>query len=359
MQGEIAGRLCKLRESFQAHEIDALLVMRPENRRYMTGFTGSSGAAFVSQGHAALLTDFRYIEQAAGEASWYRVVKHGVKMVDTLKEVVSEIGVGSLGFESDVLTYKQHETFAAALEGTRLVPVEGAVERLRMVKTESEIDKIRRAEALGDAAFSHILDVMRPGMPESEVALELEWFLRKNGGERVGFDVIVASGSRGAMPHAAASGKQLAAGELVVLDLGAVVEGYRGDMTRTVALGRATAEQRKVYEIVLRAQQAALEGITAGLKGEEAHAIAQRIIEEAGYGDNFGHGLGHGVGLAVHEEPRLAPSSTTELAPGMVVTVEPGIYLPGGFGVRIEDLIVIEETGIRNLTSSPKELIEI
>ncbi|MEW6228768.1 MAG: Xaa-Pro peptidase family protein [Bacillota bacterium] len=359
MQDVITGRLCKLRESLRAHEIDALLIMRPENMRYMTGFTGSSGAALVSQDHAILLTDFRYIEQATGEAPLYRVVKHGVKMVDGLKEVVAEMGVGSLGFEPDVLTYKQHETFAAALEGTRLVPVEGAVEGLRMVKAEFEIDEIRRAEAIGDAAFSHILEVMKPGMTENEVALELEWFMRKNGAERIGFDVIVASGARGAMPHAGASGKRLAAGELVVLDLGAVVEGYRGDMTRTVSLGKATSEQRKVYDIVLRAQEAALEGIAAGLKGEEAHAIAQKIIEEAGYGDRFGHGLGHGVGLAVHEEPRLAPSSTTELAPGMVVTVEPGIYLPGSFGVRIEDLVVIEETGIRNLTSSAKELMEI
>lgn len=354
-----APRIAKLRESLKEHEIDALLVTRPENRRYMTGFTGSSGFVVVSQEHAVLLTDFRYIEQATSQAPDFRIIRHGVKMIDTLKEVLAEIGVRALGFEKDVVTFKQHDTFASELEGVKLVPVEGLVERMRMVKDEEEIEKIRRAEALGDAAFSHIVTVMRPGMTEIEVALEMEWFMRKNGAERLGFDIIVASGAHGAMPHAVATDRRLVPGELIVLDFGAVVDGYRGDCTRTVALGRASAEQRRIYDIVLRAQEAALEGIRAGIKGDEAHDIAERIIEEAGYAENFGHGLGHGVGLAVHEEPRLAPSSSTVLEPGMVVSVEPGIYLPGNLGVRIEDLVVVEQGGVRNLTGSQKQLIEI
>ncbi|MGB4002646.1 MAG: M24 family metallopeptidase, partial [Bacillota bacterium] len=204
-----------------------------------------------------------------------------------------------------------------------------------------------------------ILSIMKPGMTEIDVALELEWFMRKNGAEGIGFDVIVASGPRGAMPHGVASDKKLAQGDLVVLDFGAVYNGYRGDMTRTVSLGKATSLQRRVYDIVLRAQEAALEAIAPGKTGQEIDGIARGIIEEAGYGDNFGHGLGHGVGLAVHEEPRLSVTGTKELRPGMVVTVEPGIYLPGLFGIRIEDLVVVQEGGVRNLTRSPKELIEL
>ncbi len=353
------GRIARLRESLKAHDIDALLVIRPENRRYMTGFTGSSGFVLISEDHAVLLTDFRYVEQATSQAPDFRIVKHGVKMVDTLREVLAEMGARALGFEKDVVTYKQHETFASELEGVKLVPLEGLVEKLRMVKDEAEIEKIQRAEALGDAAFSHIIKVMRPGMTEIEVALEMEWFMRRNCAERLGFDIIVASGPNGAMPHAVATDRRLVPGELVVLDFGAVVDGYRGDTTRTVALGRAPDDGRRIYDIVLRAQQAALDGITAGMKGDEAHAIAQRIIDEAGYGEHFGHGLGHGVGLAVHEEPRLAPSSSAELAPGMVVSVEPGIYLPGKLGVRIEDLVVVDEKGVRNLTRSPRQLIEV
>ncbi len=333
--------------------------MGPENRRYMTGFTGSSGAALISFDHAMLLTDFRYVEQAACEAPAYRVVKHGIRMADALKEAVRETGARHLGFEPDVLTCKDHETFRAALEGAELVPAEGVVERLRMVKDEAEVQRIRRAESIGDAAFSHILDLIKPGMTENEVALELEWFMRKNGAEKAGFDVVVASGPRGAMPHARATHKPLARGELVVLDFGAVVDGYRGDMTRTVSLGRAGPEERAMYGLVLRAQKAALEGMSAGRTGDEVDAMARRVIDEAGHGERFGHGLGHGVGLAVHEEPRLRPSSSTALAPGMVVTVEPGVYLPGRFGVRIEDLVVVESGGVRNLTASPKELIEL
>ncbi|MGE5593209.1 MAG: M24 family metallopeptidase [Betaproteobacteria bacterium] len=355
----VSSRIAKLRNALEDHGIDAVLVTRPENRRYMTGFTGSSGFVLISQDHAVLITDFRYIEQAASQAPEFRIVKHGLKFTDTLKEVLAEIGVTSLGFEKDVVTYKQYETFSSELQGIKLVPVEGLVERLRMVKDNEEIDKIRRAEALGDAAFSHILTVMKAGMTEIEVALEMEWFMRRNGAERLGFDIIVGSGANGAMPHAVASDKRLVPGELVVLDFGAVVDGYRGDTTRTVVLGRASEEQRRIYDIVLRAQHAALEGIKAGIKGEEAHALAQQVIAQAGYGENFGHGLGHGVGLAVHEEPRLAPSSSTVLEPGMVVSVEPGIYLPGRLGVRIEDLVVIEDGGVLNLTKSPKDLIEV
>ena len=352
-------RLAALRELLPSSSVDGLLITRPENRRYITGFTGSAGVALVSQNHAFFVTDFRYVEQATYQAPEFQIVQHGLKIEDTLCQLAQEAGIGRLGFEKDVVTFKQHETLSSALSGVRLVPCEGLVEALREVKDENETELIRQAEAIGDAAFSHILSIMKPGMTEIDVALELEWFMRKNGAEGIGFDVIVASGPRGAMPHGVASDKKLAQGDLVVLDFGAVYNGYRGDMTRTVSLGKATSLQRRVYDIVLRAQEAALEAIAPGKTGQEIDGIARGIIEEAGYGDNFGHGLGHGVGLAVHEEPRLSVTGTKELRPGMVVTVEPGIYLPGLFGIRIEDLVVVQEGGVRNLTRSPKELIEL
>jgi Xaa-Pro aminopeptidase len=352
-------RLAALREGFSLAGIDGFLITRPENRRYMTGFTGSSGVALVSGDRAYFITDFRYVEQATNQAPEFHIVKHGLKMTDTIREVAEEAGIGRLGFEKDVVTYKQHEAFSSALAGIELIPTEGMVEALRKVKDEHEIEAIRQAEAIGDAAFSHVLDIMRPGMTEIDVALEIEWFMRKNGAEGIGFEVIVASGERGAMPHGVASSKKLAEGELVVMDFGAVYQGYRGDMTRTVSLGKASPMQRKLYNIVLRAQEAALEGIRPGKTGKEIDAIARKVIEDAGYGENFGHGLGHGVGLAVHEEPRLSVTGMEELVCGMVVTVEPGIYVPGFAGVRIEDLVVVSESGIRNITSSPKELIEL
>lgn len=355
----VNNRLSALREKLSTMGIDGLLITRPENRRYMTGFTGSAGVAVVSRDHAYFITDFRYVEQATSEAPEFLVVQHGLKIADSVREIVEEAGISKLGFERDVITYKQHDTFSSALPGIDLVPTEGIVETLRAVKDEHEIDAIRKAEAIGDAAFSHVLDIMKPGMTEIEVALEIEWFMRKNGAEGIGFDVIVASGERGAMPHGVASSKKLVEGELVVMDFGAVYQGYRGDMTRTVSLGKASPEQRRLYDIVLRAQEAALQGILPGRTGKEIDSIARKIIEGAGYGENFGHGLGHGVGLAVHEEPRLSVTATEELLPGMVVTVEPGIYVPGFAGVRIEDLVVVDESGIRNLTSSPKELIEL
>jgi Xaa-Pro aminopeptidase len=355
----VKNRLVELRKKLSPMGIDGLLITRPENRRYMTGFTGSSGVAVVTGDDACFITDFRYVEQATYQAPEFRIIEHGLKMADTLRETVEKAGIKRLGFEKDVITYKQHETFLSSLPGIELVPTEGIVETLRTVKDEHEIDSICRAEAIGDAAFSHVLDIIKPGMTEIDVALEIEWFMRKNGAEGIGFEVIVASGERGAMPHGVASSKRLAEGELVVMDFGAVYKGYRGDMTRTVSLGKASPEQRRIYDIVLEAQEAALQGIFPGKTGKGIDSLARKVIEDAGYGDNFGHGLGHGVGLAVHEEPRLSVTATEELLPGMVVTVEPGIYIPGVLGVRIEDLVVVSESGIRNLTSSPKELIEL
>ena len=299
----VKNRLIALREGLSSAGIDGLLITRPENRRYITGFTGSAGITVVSKDSAYFITDFRYVEQATYQAPEFRVIEHGLKMADTLREAVAEAGIKKLGFERDVVTYKQYGMFSSALDGVELVPTEGIVETLRMVKDEHEIAAIRQAEALGDAAFSHVLDIIKPGITEIEVALEIEWFMRKNGAEGIGFDVIVASGERGAMPHGVASSKKLAKGELVVMDFGAVYHGYRGDMTRTISLGKASPKQRELYDIVLRAQEAALQGILPGKTGQEIDGLARNVIKEAGHGENFGHGLGHGVGLPFTKNP--------------------------------------------------------
>ncbi|NLS45193.1 MAG: aminopeptidase P family protein [Firmicutes bacterium] len=352
-------RLTSIRRKFSDTGINGFLVVSPENRRYISGFTGSAGIAVITKDDACLVTDFRYTDQANNESPEFCIVEHGVNFADVLRDIVESSGIDRLGFEKDVITYKQYETLSSILTGVELIPTEGLIETLRAVKDAHEIEMIHRAENIGDAAFSHILNIIKPGITEMDIALEIEWFMRKKGAEGIGFDIIVASGERGAMPHGVASRKKLVKGELVVLDFGAVYRGYKGDMTRTVSLGKASPKQRRIYDIVLKAQEAALEGIAPGKTGQEIDAIARKIIEDAGYGKCFGHGLGHGVGLAIHEEPRLSVSATGKLIPDMVVTIEPGIYISGFAGVRIEDLVVIGEDGITNLTGSPKNLIEL
>lgn len=354
-----AARLEKLRNSIAAAEIDGLMVTRPENRRYISGFTGSSGALVITADKAVLITDFRYVEQAKIQAPEFEVVMHGTPFVATLKEVLASCGVRRLGFESDHLTFAQHRSYSEALEGIELVPAEGLVEKIRIIKDAGEIEALAKAAELGDAALEEVLRMVRPGVTERELALELEFFMRRHGADKVGFDFIVASGERSALPHGVASDKEIKLGDLITFDFGCYYEGYTSDMTRTVVLGKADAKQREIYELVLRAQLAALEAIKPGASGVEVDKVARDIISAAGHGEHFGHGLGHGVGLMVHEGPRLSPSSADVLEPGMVVTDEPGVYIPGWGGVRIEDLVVVTEEGSRVLTKFPKELIEL
>ncbi|NPV52538.1 MAG: aminopeptidase P family protein [Firmicutes bacterium] len=352
-------RLEKVRGLLRDKGIDAILVMQPENRRYLSGFTGSAGVLLIGAEYALLITDFRYVEQAQEEAPAFKVIKCGQKISDTIAEVAQNQNIRSLGFESDFITYRQHVMLSENLGFLDFIPYDGTVEGLRMVKNEDELAMIAQACALGDSAFSHILGMIRPGVSELDVALELEWHMRKKGAEGVAFDIIVASGARSALPHGRASGKRIEAGDLVVIDLGARFNGYCGDMTRTIMIGRATEEQRRVYEIVLSAQLAALEAVAPGKKGSEVDAVARDRIAREGYAEAFGHGLGHGVGLAVHEEPRLSPSGEVALEPGMVVSVEPGVYLPDWGGVRIEDLVAVTGDGCSVFTRSDKALIEI
>ena len=350
-------RLTKLRETIKKEDVDALLIGQPQNRRYLSGFTGSAGWLLITAERSVLATDFRYYEQVGRQSPDWELAKITAKFTDLLPDLLAALGVRRLGFESEHLTVAQLEAFREAAAKVEWQPLKQTVERLRMIKDEAEIEALRRSAALNDEAFAHLLSVIEPGMTERAVAWEIESYLRTHGASKVSFDPIVAAGPNGALPHARPGDRVIRAGEPIVIDMGCVLDGYCSDMTRTICLGKPKAKYLEIWNLVLRAQQTALEGIHAGMEGVEADALARQVIEEAGYGDKFGHSLGHGVGLSVHEGPRASKLSEDTLQAGMSLTVEPGIYLPGEFGVRIEDLVIIGEEGVENLTHSPKELV--
>ncbi len=362
MKEALERRLSILRQRLSDSGIDALLIMDPLNRVYISGFRGSAGDLLVTADGAWLLTDFRYVEAATGEAPCFEVLRCGPKpeekpFLDHVRDILSSRNINRLSFEAAAVTYKQYETLKTACEGVELQPSEGIVEGLRVVKDEGEISLIRKAVALAEEAYKATLPLVKPGVSEREIALELEILMRRKGAEGAAFDFIVAAGERGALPHGLASDRLIREGDMVVLDFGARYQGYHSDMTRTVFVGGATERQQTVYEVVLRAQEAALDRVRPGVTGAEVDAAARDIIEAAGYGANFGHGTGHGVGLNIHEGPRLSRTgSEEELQAGMVVTVEPGIYIPGWGGVRIEDTVLVTSGGCEVLCRTGKGL---
>lgn len=340
-----------------AEGLDALVVSSPFNRVYLSGFTGSSGWLVVSAQRAALVTDGRYVEQAAQQAVGFEVVKHEpLEQFAVIAAEVKEAGATRVGFEAHVATFAEYEQLKAAVDPPELVPAKPLVEELRTIKDAGEIGSIRKAVALADQGFAHVQGFIRPGMREVDVALELEFFLRRQGAEGMAFETIVASGPRSALPHGVASERVIQSGEFVTLDFGCRVDGYCSDITRTVAVGEPPAELRTIYDLVLRAEQAALAAIAPGKTGRDVDRVARDIIAAAGHGERFAHGTGHGVGRFIHEGPRLSPKGETVLQPGMVVTIEPGVYVPGVGGVRIEDMALVTETGYLCLTEAPKEL---
>ncbi len=353
----IQQRLVGLRKLIAKQGLDAILVTKPENRRYFSGFTGSSGMLLISDQQQILFTDFRYIEQAKIQAPEYQIVRHGTSIFDILTDTINKLAFVRVGFESDFITWDTHQKLTQYLNTVGLRPIN--LDALRGVKDQSELNLIQQAVQIADAAFDHILTIIRPGITELEIALELEYQMRKLGSEKPAFDTIVASGFRGALPHGQASEKIIESGDFITMDFGAIYHGYHSDMTRTVVAGKASNKQREIYNIVLDAQLAGVKAVSAGKTGQEIDQIARQIITDAGYAEYFGHALGHGVGLAIHEEPRLSSASTTELTANMVVSVEPGIYLPEWGGVRIEDLVVVSTAGCTVLTTSNKKLIEL
>lgn len=352
-------RIARLRVLLEQSEGEALLVTHPINRRYLSGFTGSSGMVLISADRAALLTDFRYREQAPMQAKGFEVIEHAQNVHTTMAELLREWGIQKLLFEERNVTFATYSTMATAYSPVVLLPSGGLIEQLRMVKDADEIAVMQEAAVLADRAFEHILAYIRPGVSETSIALELEVFMRSEGATSSSFDTIVASGERSALPHGTASERLIGRNEYVKLDFGAYYKGYCSDITRTVFVGEPSAKHLEIYEIVKEAQQFALDHLRPGMTGKEGDALTRDIIARYGYGEYFGHGTGHGLGMEVHEEPRLSLSGDTVLTPGMTVTVEPGIYLPGFGGVRIEDDVVMTETGIHILTSAPKHLIRL
>jgi Xaa-Pro aminopeptidase len=345
--------------SLLAHaDLSALLVTKPVNVRYLTGFSGTYGALLLLHDRTMFFTDRRYEQQAAAEVPGAEVVLAPGDLVGAVAGVLRAAGDG-LGFEPAGLTWGDGQRLRAAVPGRAIVPAPPLVEELREVKDERELGAMREAARLGCEAFGGLLDGLRPGVTEREVAVDLELAMRRLGGDGLAFDTIVAFGEQAAEPHHHPSDRRLAPGDLVKLDFGARVDGYCSDMTRTMVLGRASERQREVYEVVRRAQAAGLDRLRAGVPAAEVDRACREAIAEAGLGEAFGHPAGHGVGLEIHEAPRIREGAAGRLAAGTAVTVEPGVYLPGFGGVRIEDLAVVRRDGHEVLTTAPKELLEL
>jgi Xaa-Pro aminopeptidase len=344
-----------LAERLSGLDAEALLVTRPANVRYLTGFSGSSGQLLLADGEAVFLTDGRYENQSRREVpDLRREISFGESSIPLLR-MCQDLGFRRVAFEADGLTYRGY----AALrdQGLDLVPATGEVERLRLVKDRDEIGLIEAAQAIADDSFDAIVSKLIEGVTERQTAFELDTFIRERTPDGVAFDTILAFGENAAEPHHHPTDRPLGRGDLVKMDFGSIVEGYHSDMTRTVAFGEPPPKMREVYEVVRRAQQAGVDAVTAGLPCFEADRITREVISEAGYGEAFKHPLGHGVGLEIHEAPWLRPGNDEPLPQGAVVTVEPGVYLEGEGGVRIEDMVEVTADGCRVIPRSPKDLI--
>jgi len=352
------GRLARLQEKISAEEVDAILITKAANVTYFSGFRGDSTALLVGKNFRNLITDGRYTEQAKQQTKNFALVEQTEGLYKKIVEVIKNRGAKKIGFESLVMTVAQHNYLLKEISGVEFKPLE--LDTLRQVKDAAEIAHIVKACEIADEAFKKILPVIKPNVREIDIAADLEYFMRRLGSEKVAFTTIVASGWRSALPHGAASEKKIQSGDFVTMDFGATFGGYRSDITRTVAVGKISAEQRKIYNAVLDAQLYGLEVITAGKGGVAVDAAVRERLTASGYGEFFVHGLGHGVGLEIHEEPRLSKLSKCEkLLPNMIVTDEPGVYLENFGGVRIEDTVLVTNGKAQPLTRSPKTLIEL
>ena len=354
-------RVEKLLAKLRSENLDAILVTDAYNRRYLSGFTGSRATLYISERKRVIITDFRYMEQVKRQCPHFEAIDDGKsKHEEVLYRIIKEDGANLIAFETAEVTYESYQKLSLSMPDIQLIPGKKLVEEHRMIKQDKELKFIQEAQRITDAAFEHILSFIKPGITEIEAALELEFFMRSNGADKLAFDVIMASGINSSMPHAYPTDKRIEKGDLLTMDFGCVYGGYCSDMTRTIIVGKGDQKQKAIYETVLKAQLEVLGALKAGMSGVEADKIARDIIYGAGYEGMFGHGLGHSVGLYIHEDPRLSPSGLKEgLKENTIVTVEPGIYVPDFGGVRIEDLVCVKQDGIHNFTASPKELIQL
>jgi Xaa-Pro aminopeptidase len=354
-------RLEKFRQLLAEEKLDGFIVTQAENRRYLSGFTGSAGILIVTPEAQVLATDSRYYGQVRQECPDWELAEVGYDFSEKMLELLRKVGLGGarVGFEAGDISVATLHAWERALKG-RLVLVHTRyfVEEVRMQKDAEELARVKKAVALADEAFEQLLPRLEPGMTELQVAWALESYMRTHGASAVSFEPIVASGPNSAKPHARPTDRPIQMGEPITLDWGCVVDGYCSDITRTICLGEPVDDKyMTIWNTVLQAQQAALDGAKAGMTGEEVDKLAREIIKDAGYGDYFGHGLGHGVGLAVHENPRFSFTYPYAVPAGAVMSVEPGIYIPEWGGVRIEDLVVVQEEGLTVLTTAPKEAV--
>jgi Xaa-Pro aminopeptidase len=352
--------LQKIQKALAPAGLDAILLQGEKNRYYATGFHSSDGMCVVTEKEAFFVTDSRYIEAARNQVRGFTIGQNTIEMPmkKWLEQIIADCGITMLGFEDQEISYADYEKLRGEVK-TVLSPAESILRDLRAVKSPEEQETIRRAQALADGVFTELLGFIRPGMTEKRVAAEITYRLLLAGAEGNSFDPIVVGGPNSSMPHGVPGERVLQKGDFLTMDFGCLLEGYCSDMTRTIALGAPTDEMRRVYGVVLEAQKAGIAAYRAGVVGAEVDAAARKVISEAGYGEYFGHSFGHSLGLNIHERPSAAPSEQRELPAGAVLSAEPGIYLPGRFGVRIEDVCIVTEDGCENITGSPKELISI
>jgi len=343
------------------NNIDALLVTEINHVRYLSGFTGTNGIVALAPPKSYFLTDFRYAVQAQKEVKECQVIVAGRQLVRELSRIpaFSDSKKMRVGVEADFVSLSLLDKLRESIPFATFTPTTQLIESLSILKDSDEISRLKKAVKIADKAFSEVIDIIKPGLKERDIALEIEYKMKSLGAENPSFDTIVASGLRSSMPHGRASDKVLRKGDFVTLDFGCFYRGYASDITRTVVLGKATEKQKKIYGIVLMAQRAACRAVKPGLACSRLDGVARDIIMKAGYGDYFGHGLGHGLGMLIHDRPVLSQESNDVLEPGMVVTIEPGIYIPNWGGVRIEDDVLVSATGAEVLSKSPRDLMEL
>lgn len=349
-------RIDKVRAYLAQEHIDAIWITNEKNLRYLANFTGSAGEALITKDQAYFVTDFRYKEQASKQAQGFEVVIHSGDLYGQINDLLKEEGINRLAIEADHINLSLFRELENLLD-CQLIESQGVVEDIRQIKDEEELATIQEACRITDLAFDHILTYIKPGLTEIQVANELEHYLKGLGAEGMSFETIVASGYRSSMPHGVASDKVIEEGDLVTLDFGCYYQGYSSDMTRTIAVGDIDPKLKEIYQIVLEAHLKVIDEAKAGMTGKEIDAIARDYITAKGYGPDFGHSTGHGVGLDVHEKPAVSMKSDDIMQENMVITDEPGIYLEGLGGVRIEDDLIIKKDGVQLLNKAPKELI--